>query len=212
MIPPTAIYLTLAYEAAAKKANYMSQRDSGYARKERDLYETPEWVTLALLPHLPDYIAEIWEPACGSKKMVRAIKAACPSVHVWSSDVAPLDERRTLKIDFLNPCVTLGQQFDAIVTNPPYETAQAFIEIALERAEDQEAIVAMLLRTDFDHAKSRSHLFRDCPVFAKKLVLTKRIVWFDPEPGAKGKSPSFNHAWFIWDWNHKGPPTIAYGP
>jgi hypothetical protein len=31
----------------------MSQRESGYERKERDLYETPEWVTEALLPHLP---------------------------------------------------------------------------------------------------------------------------------------------------------------
>lgn len=31
----------------------MSQRDSGYQRKERDAYETPEWVTLALIPHLP---------------------------------------------------------------------------------------------------------------------------------------------------------------
>ena len=30
----------------------MSQRHSGYVRKERDLYETPEWVTEALIPHL----------------------------------------------------------------------------------------------------------------------------------------------------------------
>ena len=27
----------------------MSQRESGYERKERDLYETPVWVTEALL-------------------------------------------------------------------------------------------------------------------------------------------------------------------
>jgi hypothetical protein len=27
-----------------------------------------------------------------------------------------------------------------------------------------------------------------------------------------GKSPSFNHAWFIWDWMNDGPPTIGYGP
>ena len=31
----------------------MSQRESGYERIDRDLYETPEWVTEALLPHLP---------------------------------------------------------------------------------------------------------------------------------------------------------------
>lgn len=187
----------------------MSQRDSGYTRKERDLYETPEWVTEALLPHLPKRITHVWEPACGSKKMVRVLAR---SYSVWASDIYPEDKLRTLEIDFLCPVMTLGHEWNAIITNPPYEAAQQFIEMALSRAEDHEAVVAMLLRTDFDHAKSRAHLFRDCPAFAKKVVLTKRIVWFEPEPGAKGKSPSFNHAWFIWDWKHEGPPTIGYGP
>jgi hypothetical protein len=40
------------------------------------------------------------------------------------------------------------------------------------------------------------------------VVLTKRIKWFE---GSKGQ-PSFNHAWFIWDWKHEGAPTLAYGP
>lgn len=37
---------------------------------------------------------------------------------------------------------------------------------------------------------------------------TKRIVWFE----RKGAAPSFNHAWYIWDWEHRGFPTIAYYP
>jgi len=71
-----------------------------------------------------------------------------------------------------------------------------------------EGFVAMLLRTDFDHAKTRQFLFSGCPPFSKKLVLTKRIQWFEDSKG----SPSFNHAWFIWDWKHQGAPTLAYGP
>ena len=70
-----------------------------------------------------------------------------------------------------------------------------------------DGLVAMLLRTDFDHAKSRQHLFQH-PAFSKKLVLTKRIKWFEDSKG----QPSFNHAWFVWDYRHKGPPTLAYGP
>jgi hypothetical protein len=70
--------------------------------------------------------------------------------------------------------------------------------------------VAMLLRTDFDHAKSRSHLFRDCPAFSRKVVLLNRIVWFTEANGKPKASPSENHAWFCWDWRHDGPPTIAY--
>jgi hypothetical protein len=49
-------------------------------------------------------------------------------------------------------------------------------------------------------------LFGGCPQFAKKLVLTKRIVWFDGPKAA----PSFNHAWYLWDWQHSGLPVLAY--
>jgi len=44
--------------------------------------------------------------------------------------------------------------------------------------------VAMLLRTDFDHAKTRWHLFSDCPAFACKIVLTKRIRWIENSTGS----------------------------
>lgn len=190
----------------------MSQRESGYARKERDLYETPEWVTEALLPHLPP-VDWLWEPACGTGKMARVLCKAAAAVS--RSDIDPQCQPAD-RYDFLTLIPGVWQHGDGarvgIVTNPPYDLAPEFIEQALRLMEPAHGFVAMLLRTDFDHAKSRAHLFRDCPAFAKKLVLTKRIVWFEPEPGAKGKSPSFNHAWFIWDWRHDGPPIIAYGP
>jgi methylase of polypeptide subunit release factors len=95
---------------------------------------------------------------------------------------------------------------DAIVTNPPYVLAREFIEHALRIMRPVQGIVAMLLRTDFDHAATRQHLFSGCEAFAKKVVLTKRIVWFDGPNAA----PSFNHAWYIWNWRHVGPPTLAY--
>lgn len=170
----------------------MSQRNSGYARVERDAYETPEWVTLALRPHLSD-IKSVREPAAGSGKMVRALELM--GLDVSATDIAAGN-------DFFN---TVFVNVDAIITNPPYECAQEFIEHALEM---KNRWVMMLLRTDFDHAKSRQHLFGGCPQFAKKLVLTKRIQWFEHSTSA----PSFNHAWFIWDWKHSGPPVLAYGP
>ena len=51
--------------------------------------------------------------------------------------------------------------------------------------------------------------FEDCPQWAKKVVLRRRIMWF---PSETGDGPSDNHAWYIWDWRHEGPPTIVYGP
>ena len=180
----------------------MSQRESGYERKDGDLYETPEWVSQVIVPYLPA-TARVWEPACGGGKMVSALRAAGVRV-AKQTDISTGD-------DFLL-WPQAAPEVNAIVTNPPYCYAAEFCDQALRLMEGRNGFVAMLLRTDFDHAKSRSHLFRDCPAFAKKIVLTKRIVWFDPPPGEKGKSPSFNHAWFVWDWTHEGPPTIAYGP
>lgn len=174
----------------------MSQRVSGYTRNYRDLYETPAWVTELLLPHLPSRL-RVWEPACGSGKMVAALSAG--SHYVEGTDLS-IGGRDFL----LESSAPMPGDCNAIITNPPYELAQQFIEHALPMA----PIVAMLLRTDFDHAITRQHLFGRCPSFAKKIVLTKRIKWFEDSTG----SPSFNHAWFIWNRDGLLPPTIAYEP
>jgi hypothetical protein len=169
----------------------MSQRVSGYSRIERDVYETPAWVTRALLPHVPDYVSFVWEPAGGGGKMVDVLREF-RFVDVVHTDIATGD-------DFLK---SRTNRFDAVITNPPYNMATKFIEHALTQVH----FVAMLLRTDFDHAKTRRHLFADNPNFSKKIVLTKRIRWFEDSTG----SPSFNHSWFIWDKFDGSTPTIHY--
>jgi hypothetical protein len=174
----------------------MSQRDSGYERKANDLYETPAWVTRALIPHIRRDIRLIWEPACGSGKMVRELCDGLDCL-VYGSDISGKHP-----VDFLQSC----DNAEAIITNPPYGLADEFIQRGLTATARDQGMVAMLLRTDFDHAQTRQHLFQS-KQFAKKLVLLRRIRWFENTTG----SPSYNHAWFIWDWKHQGPPTLAYG-
>jgi hypothetical protein len=153
-------------------------------------------VTEALLPHLPKFGC-IWEPAAATGKMARVLKRAA------GNDVIMTDIDRGN--DFLS--MKISTNIDAIITNPPYELATEFIDHALALMAPH-GLVAMLLRTDFDHAARRKGMFAECGAFAKKIVLTRRIRWFEDSTG----SPSFNHAWFIWDWRHKGAPTLAYGP
>src|SRR5688572_11646818 len=94
----------------------MSQRDSGYERKERDLYETPAWVTEALLPHLPKFDGSVWEPAAASGKMVRPLESA--GYEVLATDI---DQGQ----DFLT-YIPMVEGCRAVITNPPYESAYAF--------------------------------------------------------------------------------------
>ena len=66
--------------------------------------------------------------------------------------------------DFLGQAPEAG--VSAIITNPPYALAPKFIERAMHF--DNIRIVAMLLRTDFDHAASRAHLFADLRCLPKR--------------------------------------------
>jgi hypothetical protein len=203
----------------------MAQRNSGYMRTERDLYETPAWVTYALVPHLPRSPHAVWEPACGSGKMALALANEFAGVH--TSDIHT-------GTDFLT-YENKRPYADTIITNPPFGLATEFVERALGLTWPA-GMVAMLLNSDFDHASTRKHLFANCTAFCKTVVLTRRIKWFEGPikckhcngagfffttgkkckpcsgKGEKNQSPSENHSWFIWDWQHRGASTKAYGP
>jgi hypothetical protein len=175
----------------------MSQRNSGYERQPDDAYETPHWVTRAVIQYLPRKdCAYAWDPADGpGSQIAEALGAA-------GYEVAATRD------DFLATIKPPHNRINVIVCNPPWgiggRLACRFIEHALELV----PLVAMLLRIDFDSAKTRVHLFRDHQDFAGKITLLNRITWFEPE-GAPG--PSENHAWFLWDRRHRGsPPTIRY--
>jgi hypothetical protein len=174
----------------------MSQRHSGWKREPGDTYNTPSWVVDALMPHIPKRL-HLWEPSAGRGDMVRALVAAGHSV--TATDIKD-------GVDFLQAGPRRG--IDGIVSNPPFNLAQQFIEHGVKLMESAGGFVAMLLRVDYGTAATRQHLFGACPIFACKIELTRRIVWFE---GTTGR-PSFNHAWFIWDWRHRGEPTLRYGP
>lgn len=189
----------------------MSQRHSGYERRPHELYETPEWVTLALLAEIGDDICDdevIWEPACGTGKMVDALKLVVGS-SIIGTDIQ-------LGHDFLQANALPHPLCRRIITNPPFLRGQpeAFVRHALHLMKPVHGAVAMLLKVDFDSGSSRRDLFRDCPAWCKKIPLQKRIMWFEPPPREDGKKmgPSENHAWYYWSWRHEGPPTIAYRP
>lgn len=188
----------------------MAQRESGYARIERDAYMTPPWATdvlaadLVQLGMLPRRDAAggplpIWEPAAGSGQMSGALAAA--GFEVYCSDIEP--EAKGFRHDFLrdDPPVILPPP-GAIITNPPYNRADDFVARAVDIMAPRRGLVAMLLKLDWDSAIGRRRWFADCRHFARKLVLLDRITWFErmPEPGEKEQGPSENHAWFIWDF------------
>jgi hypothetical protein len=173
----------------------MSQRASGYARRPDEDYATIAWPILALLAaRRTAPVGRIWDPCCGVGKLVAVLR-------IRGFDAIGTDT------NFLATTIVPAGVSD-LITNPPYgenkrgELAVKFIEHALALGVPN---ITMLLRVDFDSAKSRQHLFRNNPYFAGKVVLLDRIKWFEGS-----SSPSDNHAWFTWSCGHVGLPTITY--
>jgi hypothetical protein len=128
---------------------------------------------------------------------------ALHKVEPWSRqawDCAP----QGATFDFLESTMTAKY----IATNPPFSLATEFVVHALKLTEPHQGRVAFLLRSEWDTAKGRSHLFANNRTFARKLVITKRIRWTNLKQQKAG--PSSNHAWYCWNWQHDGPPTIGW--
>jgi hypothetical protein len=193
----------------------MGKHGSEYARIERDHYPTPSWVPQALAEHVDLRGLTVWEPACGDGGMAAALRRqGC--ARVYASDIVDRGNGQDEALDFLS-AQSPKLRFDLVCTNPPFgkrgKLATAFIEVGLQRLENP-GLLALLLPCDFDSAKTRARWFGDCPHFVAKIVLRKRVIWFQRTDG-KREAPRENSAWFLWQRSPphlRHPPVILYAP
>lgn len=160
-------------------------------RRELDFYTTPTNVTVALMNFLSDKLVglgnlTVWEPACGDGAMSKTLEKYVRSV--VSTDIRESGYGLS-GIDYLNNTLA-NKDVDAVITNPPFNTAELFIRKALTDA----PVVGMLLKSQYWHAKSRISLFRDHPP-AYVLPLTWRPDFLG---GERGGSPTMEVQWSVW--------------
>jgi len=178
-----------------------------YERRANELYETPAWVTLALLSKMT-LSRHLVEPACGTGKIAAVLFHA--GHVVFGNDIVDYGSmHQNRESDFLT-WRSMPEGFGSVCGNPPYgrgaaKLAQRFIEHALGLTRMHSGQVAMLLPADYDHAAGRAGLFGH-PAFAGQVKLQRRIRWIEGSTG----SPSQNHSWFVWDWRHRGLPFVLY--
>jgi hypothetical protein len=188
----------------------VGKHENGYARVDKDLYPSPPWVIEALAEHVNLTGLHVWECACGDGRMAEALKAA--GAVVYATDIVDRGYAEFAgELDFVSTAA-LPFVFDAVITNPPYgernKLAEKFVEIGLQRIAAG-GWLALLLPNDFDSAITRSRFFGNCRAFAGKVVLTRRVVWFEPARAA----PKENHSWFLWRRTSLAlRPRIFYAP
>lgn len=152
-------------------------------RRALDFYPTPNEATIALMDFLKlDSPQTIWECACGTGQMANVLKSY--GHHVIETDITTGD-------DYLKTF----HHSDAIITNPPFNLSQLFIEKAIKETR----LVAMLLKSQYWHAAKRLPLFETNPP-TYILPLTWRVDFLQHERkiGDKKGAPTMEVAWSVW--------------
>lgn len=174
----------------------------GANRERDDFYPTPPRATKALLS-VEKFKGDIWEPACGDGAISKILEDA--GYAVTSTDLIDRGYGDG-GIDFLLDYQTRAAN---IITNPPFKLAEEFVRHALHVTTGK---VAMLARLAFLEGKARRQMFESTPlarvwVFSSRLAISRAgEEWRSKQGGL------IAFAWFVWDHEHSGPPTIGWLP
>ena len=162
-----------------------------------DDFPTPPWATRALIEHVigVERVRDqnVWEPAANRGFMARPLNKYFASVA--ESDVH--DYGYCAVTDFLNAYGMKGY-FNWIITNPPFNKAQQFIEVAQKTATDG---VAMLVRTSFLEGVMRyqTMYLKNPPDIVAQF--SERVPMVKGRIDAKA-STATSYCWLVWYIDH----------
>lgn len=163
-----------------------------------DFFPTPAWATHALIDN-ERFSGDIWEAACGDGAMSRVLENASRSV--LSSD---LFDRGFGEIghDFLEPT----RSADNIVTNPPFNAAEGFVQSGITHSRRK---FALLLRLAFLEGANRANtIFSRVPP-SRVWVFSERITFYPSGAVQKGTGTTA-YAWFVWDKDASGGTELKW--
>jgi hypothetical protein len=152
-----------------------------------DFYPTPDWATYALIDN-ERFQGRIWEPACGDGTMARVLNDTGQPV-----EASDLYDRGygEIGVDFLKDC----RSVENIVTNPPYNSAEGFVEAGLRQTTQK---LCLLLRLAFLEGANRQRTIFSTNPPARVWVFSERITFYPAGAEVKG-SGTTAYAWFVWD-------------
>ncbi len=174
-----------------------SSRNNG-DREVDDFYPTPAYAVEELLKR-ETFIGNIWECACGDGAISEVFKNKGFEVH--STDL--INRGYGTEMDFLQSDFVA----DNIITNPPYKLALDFVLHAKKLSNKK---IAMFLKTVWLESENRYTMFQDTEYSLKTVYqFSKRVSLY--KGGVKMKnSGMIAYAWYVWDKEYKGKPTIEW--
>jgi len=171
-----------------------------HERHEDDYYKTPPSCTRALL-NVETFSNVIEEPACGDGAISEVLRDR--GYFVWSSDLVA--RGYGAQADFLQK----DERFcDSLVTNPPYALAEQFLLHAQELGYHK---IALLLRLAWlEGEKRRETIFSRFPPIRIHVFSARQTLWKGDDPNARTTGGMAAYAWFVWEKDFTGKPTIDW--
>jgi len=167
-------------------------------RKKSDFYETPYSITRHLLNKEPfDADMTVCEPACGDGAIVNVLKEKWKDDKIINYDIEK---------NFLNDT----QQYDYIITNPPFSLAYEFIIQSKRLATKQ---FAFLLPLSYLHGKKRyDDIYMDRRYGLKKVYVFTRYPMLGDKLRQDGKyrTGMMVYAWYIFENGYDQLPVIDW--
>lgn len=165
----------------------MGKRSTGFERKERDFYPTPESAVIPLLRFLNEDYHKIYEPCAGDGALVDHLERGGQYV-CGASDIEPR-RRGIKKRDAFRLKLEDVEHASIIVTNPPWSFSDVFgIWCGANRFN---LPCWFLLQADFAHNKQSVEMMKHC----ERMVSVGRVKWI---VGSKYASKE-NVAWFLFN-------------
>jgi len=179
-----------------KKGKNFSTNNSTGKRRKSDFYETPYSITRKFLNIEEfDYDLTICEPACGAGAIVKVLKENTDNIVAYD-----------IEKNFL----TETEQYDYIITNPPFSIAQEFILKSKQVARKK---FAFLLPLSYLHGKKRyDEIYSDRNYGLKKVYVFTRYPMLGDKLREDGKynTGMMVYAWFVWENGYSGQPVVDW--
>lgn len=203
--------MSTAGEISGAKRRDLFNKGEAYDRGDDDWFVEPEWTVEAFArAEGRRLMLPVWDPACGGGNIPRTLLAKRFAPAVYCSDLVDRGYEHACVVDFLQTPPYLPEPAPrAIVCNPPYNLAEAFVR----RAINSVPYVAMLVQAKFPYSQRRHRLFTQHPP-ARLYFLSDRPSM---PPGAllrdgliKAKGGKLDFMWMVWDKRSTGPTTAHW--
>jgi len=182
-------------------------KSNNHIREDNDYYATPKKDTRKFLKeyfNISNY-KNILEPACGEGHMSEVLKEF--NVNITSYDLINRNYQDKI-VDFLKDEIT--DDFDLIITNPPFKYAMDFIKKGLDISDN----VVILAKIQLLEGINRSNEFKKLPLkyiygSSSRINCFKGGLELNPNTNKPWNSAMFL-AWYVFDKNYKGEPIYRW--